>query len=319
MTPRRPRFQLVDRRATREGHDPAAARASMHQRGVPRSLHDHTEAAPDYRLSADLETAINTALAVDAPLLLTGAPGTGKTQVAHYLGWFFGLEVFAFHVQSTSTAQELCYDFDAVAYLHWAQHGSEAPGEGGGDGQPALRRGRGDFVRKRALWRSFDQPNGAVVLIDEIDKAPRDFPNDLLHVLDQQWFEHPFEDRKIRPQRSPIVVITSNAERRLPDAFLRRCIHQHLTLTRKLVEDIVQSRLQSSFPGLSDDVREAAIDRFFELADWELTKPPTTAELLSWLAVLAAQGTRAADLQTVRRDLPGVHALIKLTEDWQKL
>ena len=172
------------------------------------------------------------ALSSNEPLLVTGAPGTGKTQLAWFLGHYFGIEVRPFYVKSTSVARDLQYAFDAVAYLqsaYAAEHG-------------AAKQDRKEFLTEGPLWQCYTDPVPSVLLIDEIDKASRDFPNDLLHELDQGWFYHPFDreqNKPVRvpktPGRKPIVVITSNLERRLPPPFLRRCIYHNIELTEALV------------------------------------------------------------------------------------
>jgi MoxR-like ATPase len=274
------------------------------------------ESAPHYQLEPGLETAINMALAVGAPLLVTGGPGTGKTQLAYFLGDYFGIEIRAYLVKSTSTARDLQYDFDAVGYLqsaYAAEHG-------------APRRERKDFLKPGPLWRAYEDDNPSVLLIDEIDKPPRDFPNDLLHELDQGWFPHPFEkDGKGEPvkvpktpHKPPIVVITSNVERRLPGPFLRRCVFHHIALTAKLVRDAVDARVKE-FPNLPEPVRRRAIERFWEIHGCELQKPPSTAELLVWLAVVNALGVDAKELDKPAGELPALGSLIKDKDDLERL
>ena len=253
------------------------------------------------------------ALNVGAPLLLTGEPGTGKTQVAWFLGYYFGIEVFDFQVKSTTTAEDLKYDFDAVGYLHWSQTSDASQGQS-----------RKDFLKPKALWHAYDSEHDAVVLIDEIDKAPRDFPNDLLHELDKHEFHHPFDDtKKIAPRtgRPPIVVITSNDERRLPDAFLRRCIFHRIELTPELVETAVSARA-GDFPRIEATARDIALRRFWDLRDarYSLEKKPSTAELLVWLTILSARGVSATEIDEADLDkLPYIGALIKDQDDLKKL
>ncbi len=279
-------------------------------REMPATLCSHQEAAKHYQPDPDLVDAVNVALAVGAPLLLTGEPGTGKTQVGHYLAWYFGIEdsLFPLYVRSTTTAEDLLYRFDAVAYLHAANDPANAD-------KPVERK---TFVKPGPLWKAYEAEGPSVVLIDEIDKAPRDFPNDLLNVLDQHEFHVPESERWVRRggKAPPVVVITSNSERRLPEPFLRRCVFHHIELTPELLRRAVAARVQD-FPTLAESVREAAIQRFLELRGREIRKPPATAELLVWLTVLSARGdVRIEDIRECRlAELPGLSTLIKDRDD----
>jgi MoxR-like ATPase len=332
--------------------DPAARRAAekrdlLAQHRLPGFLSSHQWAALRYQPSNELLLAINMALHTGSPLLLAGEPGTGKTQAADFVGAYFGIPVYKFLVKSTSAAQDLLYEFDAVGYLHWAQSAGWQPAM-----QPATEQGawqqssdaiatetqavRLGFLHKRALWEAYETDGDAVVLIDEIDKAPRDFPNDLLHELDQHSFPHPFDPRTmIRPrsERPPIIIATSNEERRLPDAFLRRCIFHRIELTPTLVEAAVESMARTmddgsdginvgaGFLNLDRVTRDAARKRFWEIRELPgLEKKPSTAELLTWLCILSARRIDAHTLeQSGLKDLPGKEALIKDYEDLQRL
>ena len=249
-------------------------------------------------------------LAVGAPLLLTGEPGTGKTQVTWYLGWYFDIPVYPYQVRSAVTADDMKYDFDAVAYLRYAQH----------DDNAELERHHARFMRKKALWQAYECDSDYVLLIDEIDKAPRDFPNDLLLELDQHWFQHPFLDERVEARRTPITVITSNVERRLPNAFLRRCIFHHIELTEALVQEAVQARA-ADFAHLDAETKTEAQRRFWDIrANDQIQKLPSTAEILVWLAILSAQGVTAAQLRDAPlADLPAITALIKDRGDLDRL
>ncbi len=303
-------FHLVRHTNTPEAHDATAARQHLQARTLPKALHDLKESARFFQLDPPLQTAINMALAVGAPLLLTGEPGTGKTQVAWYLGWYFAIPVFSYQVRSTATADDMKYDFDAVAYLRSAQD------------KNAPEQSRQTFLRKKALWQAYEWETPSVLLIDEIDKAPRDFPNDLLLELANHRFQHPFLDDVITPKSSapPIVVITSNVERRLPDAFLRRCIFHHIELTAQLVRNVVQART-GDFPHLDEAAREEALARFWEIRrNDQIQKLPSTAEVLVWLAILSAQGVTAVQLKGASLpELPGLTALLKDKDDIERL
>ncbi|MCC6553599.1 MAG: MoxR family ATPase [Polyangiaceae bacterium] len=293
--------------------DPAR-RAVYEAQRRPATLGNHEEAARYYQPDKPLVTAINAALVLGVPLLLTGEAGTGKTQVAYWLQHHLGLEgrLFPMYVQSTSVARDLLYTFDNVAYFH-AANDRERKG-------PLNKEA---FLRRRPLWLALDPPAPrAIVLIDEIDKAPRDFPNDLLHVLDQHEFEIPELDRKEtfpRDVAPPVIVITSNSERKLPEPFLRRCIFHHIELTEDLVRRAVKAR-GAAFSALDEKTREAAIKRFLDLRGKALRKRPATAELLVWLILLAARGDRADAIERAPlADLPALGALIKDRDDYDAL
>ncbi len=296
--------------------DPArpdgAGKDGFEQQEVPRALGSHREAARFFQPDPDLVLAVNAALAVGAPLLLTGEPGTGKTQVAYWLARHLGIadRLFVLAVQSTTTREDLLYRFDTVAYFH-AAHDPARKGD----------LDRTTFVTPGPLWRAF-RSERSIVLIDEIDKAGRDFPNDLLHVLDQHSFvvgeTHQVVER-LPGRPPPLVAITSNSERRLPEPFLRRCIVHHLAFDVEVVRRAVAARA-GDFPRLAEDARAAGIERFLELRERPLRKKPSLAELLVWLTILSAQGVDADTLRKVpRKDLPARSALIKDQDDLREL
>jgi len=296
---------------TSDHYDAAPALARLRDVAVPESFQNPEAAARYYQMDEDLEVAVNMAIAVGAPLLVTGEPGTGKTQVAWYLGRYFGTRVFPYQVRSNATAEDLKYEFDAVGYLRTTR-------EGAADADAPRER----FLQHRALWLAYRHEKPAVLLIDEIDKAPRDFPNDLLLELAEHRFRHPLDPQQwIEPAGGPpIVVVTSNAERRLPDAFLRRCIVHHIELTDDLLKAAVAAHFSGeggSFPRLPAAVKEAALARFAELRrEGRLSRRPATAELLTWLAILAARGVEEATLRRAPLgELPALAALIKDHED----
>ena len=269
-----------------------------------------------------LETAINTAIAVGEPLLVTGEPGTGKTQAAYYAAYKLGLEpVIHFQVKSDSSARDLLYHFDTVRYFYDANL-QRLQSEGNG---AAVELHKEKYIEKRPLWQAFDlaeeRGTPAVLLIDEIDKAPRDFPNDLLHELDKMEFKVPEINEIIAAPRNlaPIVFITSNSERRLPEPFLRRCVYHHIRFDDQLIEQAVQSR-RDEYQTLSDGFLEMAIKRFLALRERNLRKQPATGELLVWLRVLAlAVDTVPERLEEDLSKLPYLGVLLKDHQDQEEL
>jgi len=262
-----------------------------------------------------LETAINTAIAVGEPILITGEPGTGKTQAAYYTTYKLGIEpVIHFQVKSDSTARDLLYNFDTVQYFHDANLRK--------DGE---KLNKADYVEPRALWEAFSRANETevptVLLIDEIDKAPRDFPNDLLHELDKMEFTVIETDETVSAPKGlrPIVFITSNSERRLPEPFLRRCVYHHIRFDDKIVEQAVAVR-KDEFSNLSAEFVEMAMQRFLALRDRSLRKRPATGELLVWLRVLAlAVGTYPQKLDDDLSKLPYLGVLLKDHQDIEEI
>lgn len=254
-----------------------------------------------------LEIAINTALAVGAPLLITGEPGTGKTQAAYYAAYKLGIApVLHFQVKSDSNSRDLLYAFDTVRYFHDANLRQ----------QQALPE-KSAYVERRPLWEAMASPTPRVLLIDEIDKAPRDFPNDLLHELDQMEFTIAETQETIRAPRAqrPLVFITSNSERRLPEPFLRRCIYHHIRFDDDLVWQAVEKR-RDEYAALSADFLKMAVQRFLALRARPLRKRPSTSELLVWLRVLAlAVGTYPQRLESDLAALPYLGTLLKDHQD----
>ena len=291
---------------------------------------DLEKAAERFIPSSQLLNAINASLAARVPLLLTGEPGTGKTQVAWYLKRFFEIPLYAYQVHSNSQANDLRYDFDAVAYLRDAYLGQQAePSQENvqktAQETPTTQDPRSNprYLKKATLWKAYENKGECILLIDEIDKAPRDFPNDLLQEIDQQRFEHPFQQGEYieRPANNapPLTIITSNGERRLPDAFLRRCMVHHISLNKELLRDILNA-WKIQFPNLNEETREIALQHFETIREISrLSKRPGTAELLLWLSVLSAQDIKASALNVETQKLPALECLIKDHDDYQYL
>ena len=263
-----------------------------------------------------MTTAINTAIAVGLPILITGEPGTGKTQAAYYVAYKLALEpVIHFQVKSDTSAHDLLYHFDTVRYFHDANLRQMSHSDAGTLDKAA-------YVERHALWKAFtsamEQNLPRVLLIDEIDKAPRDFPNDLLHELDKMEFTVIETGEKVEAPRAltPIVFITSNSERRLPEAFLRRCVYHHIRFDDRLAEKVLFSR-RGEYANLSEDFLQMALDRFLSLRNRPLRKRPSTGELLVWARVLSlATGAYPERLEQELAQLPYLEVLIK---DWQDL
>ncbi len=228
-----------------------------------------------YVATNELMTAVNAAVALGRPLLVKGEPGTGKTELAHEIAAALEMPLISWHVKSTTKAQQGLYEYDAVARLRDSQLGEERVHD--------IR----NYIRKGKLWEAFESDAGAVLLIDEIDKADIEFPNDLLLELDRMEF-HVHETREtIKAARRPHVVITSNDEKELPDAFLRRCFFHYIAFPdREGMREIV-ARHQ---PRLEEDLLEEALETFYGLRDVRgLRKRPSTSELLDWLRVLTRE------------------------------
>lgn len=321
-------FHIVNKPTDWQKHDSQYLQSKLQALATTASIADERDldiAAERFRPSKELLNAVNAALAARVPLLLTGEPGTGKTQVAWFIRRFFKIPLFSYQVHSNSHAVDMRYDFDAVAYLRDAYlvrhaENSEVKSEVDFLSDP---RSQPKYLKPSALWQAYECKSECVLLIDEIDKAPRDFPNDLLQELDQNRFEHPFHKGKyvVRRGSPPITIITSNGERRLPDAFLRRCLVYNIGLTKDLLLDIMDA-WHNQFPYLDRKAQEIALKRFHEIRGINrLSKKPGAAELLLWLSVLSAQKITAdaLDDKISLRDLPALICLLKDYSDYQYL
>lgn len=299
-------FELIDG-DTEEQIDGEQALLNRPVSGIGFSF---AEDAKRFVAGRELDTAINTAIAVGEPLLLTGEPGTGKTQAAYYAAYKLKLEpVIHFQVKSDTAAGDLLYDFDAVRYFHDANIRKD-----GGTNKSR-------YIERRALWDAIKSDRPRVLLIDEIDKAPRDFPNDLLHELDKMEFTvaETGEEVSGTPEKRPVVFITSNSERRLPEPFLRRCVYHHIPFDRDLVMKAVMKR-RDEYPDLGEPFLKLAVERFLTLRETALRKYPSTSELLVWLRVLGLSPARyTRELDHDLSKLPYLGVLIKDHQDLEDL
>ena len=256
-----------------------------------------------YVATDDLTLAVNAAVTLERPLLVKGEPGTGKTELARQVAGALGLPIIEWHVKSTTKAQQGLYEYDAVSRLRDSQLGDARVND--------VR----NYIRKGKLWQAFEAPGKVVLLIDEIDKADIEFPNDLLQELDRMEF-HVYETGEtIRAQNRPVVIITSNNEKELPDAFLRRCFFHYIRFPDI---DTMRAIVAVHFPGIKEALLTTALTQFYELRDMPgLKKKPSTSEVLDWLKLLLAEDLTPEDLRREGTQvLPKLHgALLKNEQD----
>jgi MoxR-like ATPase len=281
---------------------PLANKAVRHFFGS-KVRHMRFEGTKDYVASKDLEVAVNAAVTLERPLLIKGEPGTGKTELALQVANALGLQMIEWNVKSTTRAQQGLYEYDAVSRLRDSQLGEERVHD------------VKNYIKKGKLWDAFEADKKVVLLIDEIDKADIEFPNDLLQELDKMAF-HVYETGEtIQAKHRPIIIITSNNEKELPDAFLRRCFFHYIRFPdaetmRKIVE--------VHHPGIKQDLLAAALTQFFEIRETPgLKKKPSTSEVIDWLKLLLAEDLTAEDLaRDGANALPRLHgALLKNEQD----
>ncbi|THF62637.1 AAA family ATPase [Pseudothauera rhizosphaerae] len=262
------------------------------------------EGTEEYVATPDLMLAVNAAITLQRPLLIKGEPGTGKTMLAEQVAQALGLPLLQWHIKSTTKAQQGLYEYDAVSRLRDSQLGDDRV------------RDIANYIVKGVLWQAFESDTPTVVLIDEIDKADIEFPNDLLRELDRMEF-HVYETRQtVRARHRPLVFITSNNEKELPDAFLRRCFFHYIKFPDR---DTMRAIVDVHFPGLKKKLLGEALEVFFGLRDIPgLKKKPSTSELLDWLKLLMAEdippeALRSQDDKEIVPPLAG--ALLKNEQD----
>ncbi|MEO6986596.1 MAG: MoxR family ATPase [Paralcaligenes sp.] len=255
-----------------------------------------------YVATDDLKLAVNAALTLQRPLLIKGEPGTGKTMLAEEVAAALNRPLLQWHIKSTTKAHQGLYEYDAVSRLRDSQLGDEKV------------RDIGHYIIRGVLWRAFDSEEPVVVLIDEIDKADIEFPNDLLQELDRMEF-YVYETRQtIHAKHRPLIIITSNNEKDLPDAFLRRCFFHYISFPD---QDTMRQIVAVHYPTIKQDVLGAALETFFALRDAPgLKKKPSTSEFLDWLRLLMNDSISAGQITSTTADLPVMAgALLKNEQD----
>ncbi|WP_042271096.1 AAA family ATPase [Paraburkholderia heleia] len=262
------------------------------------------EGSSQYVATDDLKLAVNAAITLKRPLLIKGEPGTGKTMLAEEVAAALGMPLMQWHIKSTTKAQQGLYEYDAVSRLRDSQLGDERVKD------------IANYIVKGVLWQAFESEQQSVLLIDEIDKADIEFPNDLLRELDRMEF-YVYETRQlVKAKQRPLVIITSNNEKELPDAFLRRCFFHYISFPDPAT---MQRIVEVHYPGIRKELLNAAMESFFELRNVAgLKKKPSTSELLDWLKLLLAEeippaALRAADGSKSVPPLAG--ALLKNEQD----
>lgn len=257
----------------------------------------------DYVATDDLKIAVNAAVTLERPLLVKGEPGTGKTELARQVSEALGLRMIEWNVKSTTRAQQGLYEYDAVSRLRDSQLGEERVHD------------VKNYIKKGKLWEAFEAGEKVVLLIDEIDKADIEFPNDLLQELDKMEF-HVYETGEtIKALHRPIIIITSNNEKELPDAFLRRCFFHYIRFPDAA---IMKQIVEVHHPGIKEALLTTALTQFYEIRDTQgLKKKPSTSEVLDWLKLLLAEDLSPEDLARNGADaLPKLHgALLKNEQD----
>ena len=258
----------------------------------------------DYVATDDLKVAVNAAIALERPLLIKGEPGTGKTVLAYEVAKALGAPLITWHIKSTTKAHQGLYEYDAVTRLRDSQLGDERVKD------------VKNYIKRGKLWEAFDAPARPVLLIDEIDKADIEFPNDLLQELDRMEFYVYETDETIKAAIRPVVIITSNNEKELPDAFLRRCFFHYIKFPD---EETMNAIVEVHYPGIKQKLVGEALKVFYDMRKVPgLKKKPSTSELLDWLKLLMVEDIDADTLRESdpSRLVPPLHgALLKNEQD----
>jgi MoxR-like ATPase len=260
---------------------------------------DQFKGSVEYVTSEPLRNAVNVAISLGRPLLIRGEPGTGKTLLAHSIARGLEKKLITWNIKSTTKAQEGLYVYDTVQRLNDSRFGNKDVSN--------IK----NYIKMGKLGQAFASPEKAVLLIDEVDKADIEFPNDLLNELDEMSFHIPETDETVTAIHRPITVITSNAEKELPDAFLRRCIFHYIEFpTPDLMEQIVRVH----FPDIKNGLLDTALKTFYSLREIDaFRKKPSTSELIDWLRVLIIAGVPH---EKISREIPFVGSLLKKETDY---
>ena len=259
----------------------------------------------NYITTEDLEMAVNAAINLEKPLLVKGEPGTGKTELAKQVAIKLGLKLFEWNIKSTTKAHQGLYEYDAVSRLRDSQLGDKKVND--------IK----NYIKKGTIWSAFSSEEKAVLLIDEIDKADIEFPNDLLHELDKMKFLVYETGEVISANKRPIVIITSNNEKELPDAFLRRCFFHYIQFPD---QETLSKIINVHFPDIKKNLLQSALEIFFDIREVPgLKKKPSTSEILDWIKLLLVEDISVTDLKKEPKDmLPILYgALLKNEQDVQ--